>query len=288
MRVTIARHPCYPRRFNRPHCTIPGVIVDIHTHIFPPDFVARRGRLAEREPAFAEIYADPRAAMATAQDLLASMQEASVDVSVACGFWWDDPALAREHAAYLVDSAAASHGRVLAFVPSADAGDAGEGAHGLGEVRVADPARFPASVLPVLAHCSEDVGHAYPGKAGGLSAGGIWQVLEARPDLRLVAAHLGAGFPFFALMPEVRALIEAGRVIFDTAAASYLYRRTPPSEVYRILIDLVGVEHLAWGSDFPLRSQATDRAALAAALQTDAQREAILGANAARFLALEG
>ncbi|MCK9487325.1 MAG: amidohydrolase [Dehalococcoidia bacterium] len=260
------------------------MIVDIHTHIFPPEFVARRTRIARSEPAFAEMYADARAAMATAEDLLASMQQAGVDVSVACGFWWDDPALARDHAAYLVEVAAASDGRLLAFVPTPAPPP---GAHGVGEVRETAPARFPETALPVLAHCSEGLGHDYPGKAGGLDAAALWAVLEAQPEARVVAAHLGAGFPFFALMPEVRATIEADRVIFDTAAAAYLYRRDDPAEVYRTLIALLGPRHLAWGSDFPLRPQALDRAEVAAALPAEA-REAVLGGNAARFLRLHG
>lgn len=256
------------------------MIVDIHTHIFPPEFVAQRDRLAQREPVFGEMYANPTARMATADDLLASMQEARVDVSVACGVWWSDPGIAREHADYLVDSARASDGRLLAFVPSS----AGiEGAHGIGEVRVRDAEAFPDTTLPVLAHCSEDVGHAYAGKGGGLSAGALWEVLQARPGARVIAAHLGAGFPFFALMPEVRALLEADRVIFDTAAAAYLYRRE--GGVYRSLIDLVGPLQVAWGSDYPLRPQRTDLEEVRAALPESA-RDAVLGGNAARFLGL--
>ncbi len=259
------------------------MIVDIHTHIFPPDFIAQRERLVEREPAFAEMYTNPSAAMATAGDLLASMQEAIVDVSVACGFWWNDPGLARDHAAYLVDVANSSDGRILAFVPS-DVDIVG--AHGIGEVRVTDPEAFPETRLPVLAHCSEEVGHAYPGKAGGLTPGGLWRVVQAQPDARVVAAHLGGGFPFFALMPEVREVIETGRLLFDTAAMPFLYRRDDAAEVYRTVIDLVGVRHVAWGSDFPLRSQAMDRAEVMDALSTDGAREAILGGNAARLLGL--
>ncbi len=257
------------------------MIVDIHTHLFPPEFIAGRARIAEREPVFAEMYGDPRARMATADDLLASMDAGGADISVACGFWWDDAGLAREHSAYLLDAAAASDGRILAFTPAP-----AEGAAGLGEVRETEPSKFPDTPLPVLAHCTEEVGHLYPGKAGGLTPGGLWQVLLARPQARLIAAHLGGGFPFFALMPEVREVIEADRVIFDTAAASLLYRRDEPAQVYRALVALVGARHLAWGSDFPLRAQTPDREALAAALADDGERAAVLGGNAARFLGI--
>ena len=79
------------------------MIVDIHTHIFPPAFVRDRARLAEHDPAFGAIYAREQAIMATAEDLRESMRPAGVAVSVACGFWWSDPAIAEEHATYLGD-----------------------------------------------------------------------------------------------------------------------------------------------------------------------------------------
>ncbi|MBM4410908.1 MAG: amidohydrolase [Chloroflexi bacterium] len=254
------------------------MIVDIHTHLFPPRLIAERARLAAADEAFGEMYADPKAKMATAEDLLASMDRAGVDVSVACGFWWSDPAIAAEHAAYLVEVARDSGGRILAFVPTPIPA---EGAAGIGEVRERTPEGVPVSRLPVLIHGSEETGHAYPGKTGGVTPGAFGRLIEARPEARVIAAHWGGGFPFAALMPEVRASI-AGRVIFDSAASAFLY--TP--EVFRRVIDLVGVEGVAWGSDFPLRTQEADRAYVEAAVPDETERAAVLGGNAARFLGL--
>lgn len=254
------------------------MIVDIHTHIFPPRFVRDRALLVDHDPQFGEMYARERARMATAEDLLASMQDAGVDVSVACGFWWADPDLAAEHAAYLAEVAAQSGGRIVAFAPTFEAP---AGCAGIGEVRLADPSAFPALHRPVLVHASEEVGHRYPGKTGGLTAGGLWQLLEAQPDARVVAAHWGGGLAFYALMPEVARLIEEGRVLFDTAASAYLYRR----EVFRIA-RLIGARHIAWGSDFPLRSQRVDLAFVRGSLRSEEAATAVLGGNAARFLGL--
>lgn len=257
------------------------MIVDIHTHIFPPQFIARRDALVSSEPRFAEMYANSRAQLATAEDLLASMDAAGVDISVACGFWWSDPGLAREHAHYLVDSARAAGGRILAFVPTATRI---EGAHGVGEVREPTLEAFPASDLPVLAHCSEEAGHRYPGKEGGLTPATLWRLLEARPSSRVIAAHWGGGFPFLALMPEVRTVVESGRLLVDTAASAFLY----DSRVFRMGLDLLGRDAVAWGSDYPLRSQAVDLAEARAALPEAATRAAVLGENAARFLGITG
>ncbi len=256
------------------------MIVDIHTHLVPPRLIAERGRLAASDEAFGEMYADPKARMATAEDLLASMDRAGVDVSVACGFWWRDPALAAEHAAYLVEAAHGSGGRILAFVPTPEAV---KGAAGIGEVRERTPEDVPVSPLPVLIHGSEETGHTYPGKTGGLTPGALGRLIAGRPEVRVIAAHWGGGFPFAALMPEVRAAI-AGRVLFDSAASAYLYA----PEVFRHVIDLAGLDAVAWGSDFPLRAQEVDRAYVEAALPDGHERVAVLGGNASRFLGLPG
>ena len=274
------------------------MIVDVHTHVFPPRMVADRVRLAETDPAFAELYDHPRAKMATAEELLTSMEAAGVDVSVACGFWWQHAEHAREHRAYLLDVAEQSRGRILPFVPIAPEEDstvldeaAARGARGLGELRAGaalDEAatslvrRAGALGLTVLAHCSEEVGHAYPGKGGGLTPGGLWALTSAVPDARIIAAHWGGGFPFYGLMPEVRAKLEEWRVAFDTAATPLLYDR----RVFTAAHDLLGDGLVLWGSDFPLRDQRGDRAAIEAAVLDPDQRAAILGGNAARFLGL--
>jgi hypothetical protein len=83
-------------------------------------------------------------------------------------------------------------------------------------------------------------------------------------------------------MPEVRAVVDAGRLVVDTAASAYLY----DPAVFRLGIELLGREAVCWGSDFPLRRQDVDRAAVEQALSNESDREAVLGENAMRFLAL--
>ncbi|MEE8336946.1 MAG: amidohydrolase family protein [Dehalococcoidia bacterium] len=301
------------------------MIIDVHTHVFPPRMVAARQQLAASDAAFAEMYGDAAARMATAEDLLASMDGAGVDISVAAGFWWRDAAIAEEHAAYLLDVAAASDGRIVPFVPLASSGEAGGaapdsalrgrlaelvagGARGLGEVRPGNAggngarnsggdtdvvlAAAGEEGLAALVHGSEEVGHRYPGKGGGYTPGALWTLMEAcaAPSTRVIAAHWGGGFPFYALMPEVRDLLDGGRLAFDTAATPLLYE----TAVFERSFALVGVEHVLWGSDYPLRDQAADRAAVEAAVEAAVgatggaeAREAVLGGNAARFLSLD-
>ncbi len=292
------------------------MIVDVHTHAFPPAMVAARDRLAGADAGFEALYANPRARMATADEVIEAMDGAGVDRAVVAGFAWESPDLCAVHADYLLDAAEGSGGRLLPFVPvptaflggvdiEADAMRAwlepiaARGAAGLGEIRLGGGPR-PATIeeqvfaanrlaslvagfdLPLLAHASEEAGHEYPGKAGGFTSGGLWRLLASHP-VRVIAAHWGGGLPFHALMPEVRAVLNEGRLLFDSAASKYLY--DPP--IFGTVSGLVGTEHVAWGSDYPLRGMATDRADAEAATGEGALRDAVLGGNAARFLGIE-
>ena len=283
------------------------MIVDVHTHVFPPRMIAERARLAQADAGFAALYASAGARMATAEALIASMDAAGVDRAVAAGFWWQSAEHAAEHRAYLLERAAAAGGRLIPFVPVAAAEDAvrvvaaaaAAGAAGLGEVRLAPlagssdtldpPPALEAALaaagthgLALLVHCTEAVGHTYPGKDGGFTPGALWRFASRAKDARVIAAHWGGGFPFYALMPEVRALLAEGRLAFDSAASPLLY----DPRVFAAVRDLAGEQCVLWGSDFPLRDQAADRAAAEAALPDPAQRAAVLGANAARLLRL--
>ena len=296
------------------------MIVDVHTHAFPPDLIDARERLATDDAGFAALYADPRARMATADELVEAMDAAGVDRAVAAGFAWESPEHCAAHADYLLDAAARSGGRLLPFVPvpvlvpmSLLAGPEADleaarawipslverGAAGLGEIRLGGgphaatleeqalatdrlAALASGFDLPLLVHASEEVGHEYPGKAGGFTPGGLWRLLSAHP-VRVIAAHWGGGLPFHALMPEVRAVLDEGRLLFDSAASKFLYE---PS-VFTTVAGLVGREHVAWGSDYPLRPLAVDRADAEEAIGDRTLRDAVLGGNAARFLGIE-
>ena len=280
------------------------MFIDCHTHVFPPEVIAQRDRFLRAEPAFAALYASPKAKLATADDLLASMDAAGVDVSIALGFAWSDAATCGLHNDYLLEAAAQSGGRILPFctlpLAAGEAAIAAEarrcaarGARGFGELRPVDlafdfgaqPGRRLAALareldLVLLLHASEPVGHAYPGKQGlGLEA--LYAFVGENPGTKVVSAHWGGGLPFYALMPEVKQALHD--VSFDTAASQLLY--TPA--VYRLVVELVGAERILFGSDFPLLSQARARAEVESAMPVAAARDLILGGNARRLLALE-
>jgi predicted TIM-barrel fold metal-dependent hydrolase len=279
------------------------MVVDFHTHIFPPQVRERREDYLRRDPAFAQMYGSPKTQIASGEELSASMEEAEVDTSVILGFAWSEQELCREHNEYLLEAAAGSGGRLIPFcVIQPRAGDDAlaeiercvrGGARGLGELRpesqgyaldqAAGDMLAEAALhhdLPLLFHVSEPVGHAYPGKSG-LSLDAFYRFVSCHQELTAVGAHWAGGLPFYALMPEVGNTL--ANVYVDTAATPLLYNRA----IYRQVAQLVGAEHILFGSDYPLISQRRQREAIEDGLGDDeAGRRFILGENACRLLRL--
>jgi len=279
------------------------MIVDFHAHIFPPEVCRRREEYLRRDPTFRELYSNPKASLATADDLLASMDEAGIGKSVVVNFVWQDSALCRLANDYVLESAAASGGRLLPFcIVHPAAGDearaevercARAGALGLGELRP-DNQGFDLAASPeadlliwaarthglaLLFHVSEPVGHSYPGKSG-LALESLYRFIEKAPGVTVVAAHWGGGLPFYGLMPRVKKALAT--TYFDTAATRLLYS----PGVYRHAISILGVERILFGSDFPFLAQ---RRCLREAKRVDLdeeERRLILGGNALRLLGL--
>jgi|CXWL01.1.fsa_nt_gi predicted TIM-barrel fold metal-dependent hydrolase len=296
------------------------MIIDAHTHVFPPRVRERRNDLLATEPGFAEIYTNPDAKMATAEEILASMDAAGIERSIVCNFAWRSEVLVEATNDYLLEWGQRSGGRLIPFVsmyfpenvgahgrsdmeeaPAAAKGGvrerlrdlAASGARGIGELRPdtsgysladsdeADLLAWAAAAfdLPLLVHASEPVGHHYPGKQGG-SIDSIAAFARNAAGAVVIAAHWGGGLPFYALMPEVRKALE--QVYFDTSASHLLYDES----IYRRVIDLVGVEKILWGSDFPLTSQAKALERTRAAGLTETELAAVLGGNVADLLTL--
>jgi predicted TIM-barrel fold metal-dependent hydrolase len=249
-----------------------AVIIDAHTHLFPPEIRAQRTAYCARDPWFAELYRNPKARMATAEELVASMDAAGIDASLACPFGWSDPGIIEECNSYLLGAMQRYPGRIIGLAgiqPTAGARAVAElercaqaGMPGGGELmphgqgyRLSDLTLLAPLVevarahnLFILTHASEPVGHAYHGK-GNVGPGDLEVFLRAFPDIRVLAAHWGGGFPFYELMPEVRAA--AANLWYDSAASPFLYR----NDIFPIAARLVGTRKLLFASDYPLIAQ---------------------------------
>lgn len=277
------------------------MIVDFHTHIFPPEIIAARERYAERDPWFAELYGNSRARMADGAALVASMDSDGVTCSVTFPFGWSDPGLIEECNSYVIEVMRAHPGRVIGLAAAQPAAGgravaevercAQAGMPGIGELmphgqgyRLSDTAIFEplaevarAYNLFVLTHTSEPVGHRYAGK-GDVTPAELQAFLLAFPDLRVVASHWGGGYPFYELMPEVHQAAE--RVWYDSAASLYLYR----PEIFAIVARIAGAEKILWASDYPLLGQRRMLDYARASGLSEAELALALGGNAATLL----
>lgn len=276
------------------------MIIDVHTHIFPPEVHERREEYVQRDATFAKMYASPKAKIATAEELLASMEGTGVDVSVGLGFAWREHELCARHNDYLLEAAAQSGGRIAPFITVNMADDRAveeiqrcvtAGAKGLGELRPesqawdlnGEPGKRLASLarersLILLFHVTEVGGHEYPGK-DGLTLGAFYRFAMEHTDLTIVGAHLAGGLPF--AMPEAPQV--SLTACADTAARRFLY----PEGVYRDVIERWTAERLLLGSDFPLISQRAQVEEVRKLVNDDQARALVLGGNAARLLGLE-
>lgn len=278
-------------------------MIDFHTHIFPPRFIEQREALLKAEPHLAELYSSPKARMAMAEEVVASMEQDGVDASVVLGGHWGSAERCREANDYLLESAARYSGQLIAFcgLPPGGGGAAVRemercirgGARGVGEVRADvlglrlddEEATAPLAEalerhrLILLMHTSEPVGHTYSGKAR-LTPDLIYPFLLRFPQLTVVCAHWGGGLPFYALMPEVARAFQ--NTYFDTAASPFLYR----PQIYRHAMELVGAEKVLFGSDFPLMPQRRPMAEIRSLSLPQETEALILGGNARRLLRL--
>ena len=101
--------------------------------------------------------------------------------------------------------------------------------------------------LPITIHCSEPVGHLYPGK-GATTPNLLETFVKRFSKNKIIMAHWGGGLPFYELMPEIKYLFK--NVLYDTAASPLLYNK----DIFNFITKMLGPEKILFGSDFPLIS----------------------------------
>lgn len=244
------------------------MIIDFHTHVVPPAIKERREDYLH-DACFSSLYSQPKAKLATVEELIASMDEQGVDKSVVLNLGWTTHELCVQTNDYILEAIARYPQRLIGFCAVQPlAGDkalgeiercAKNGAKGIGEIRPdiqGFELRGDDSIKPfisalvenrliLLTHASEPVGHQYFGK-GKITPELLYPFILAFPELKLVCAHWGGGLPFYALMPEVAEALK--NVYFDTAATPFLYQ----PKIFRHMVDIIGSHKILFGSDFPL------------------------------------
>jgi hypothetical protein len=279
------------------------MVIDFHTHIFPPWVKENRSWYIDSDACFASLYSSSDAILATAEDLIASMDEEGIETSVALNIGWTTNELCVETNDYIMESVARYSGRLVGFgtiLPRASDAALAEiercaagGIRGIGEMRPDAQSLGPDTDevmkslvevitghnLVMLVHASEPVGHRYPGK-GTITPDVLYPLITTFPDLTLVCAHWGGGLPFYALMPEVEKSL--GSVFFDTAASPFLYS----PQIYHQVLELVGAEKILFGSDYPLLAPGRLLDQIKSLELPADTEELILSSNARRLLGI--
>jgi hypothetical protein len=98
------------------------MIIDIHTHLFPAAVRQARQRFFQDEPAFELLYASPKARLAGASEIIATMDAQGVDKSVVFGFPWRSADTFRRNNDYILEAVARYPGRRLSKKPGPDHG----------------------------------------------------------------------------------------------------------------------------------------------------------------------
>ena len=279
------------------------MIIDFHTHIFSPRLRENREQYLGRDPCFAHLYADPKAEIATAEELIASMDQEGIDRSIVLNIGWVSHQMCVETNDYIMEAISRYPERLVGFCalqPKAGEAAIAElercargGMRGIGEMRpdtqgfdlgdevmmrpIVEAAAEHRFIL--LTHASEPVGHLYSGK-GNITPDILYRFICHFPQISIVCAHWGGGLPFYALMPEVSQALE--NVFFDTAATPFLYR----PEIFTHVAQIVGFDKILFGSDYPLLAPSRITSQLRSLGLGQEAEGLILGGNAERLLGL--
>ncbi|MEJ2209778.1 MAG: amidohydrolase family protein [Anaerolineae bacterium] len=278
------------------------MIIDFHAHITAPEIIAQRDDYLVRDAWFRDLYAKPNARLSSAKDLIAAMDRDAVEQAVVFGFGWRDMDLCQRDNDYVMESVARYPERLLGFaIVNPGAGReairevercAAAGLVGVGELmpdgqgyRLDDEKTMAPLVevvlehdMLLLTHCSEPVGHLYPGK-GTVTPDEVIRFARLFPQATLVCAHWGGGTIFYELMPEISRLM--CNVYYDTAASLYLYQ----DDIFSLAARWAPGKVL-FATDYPLLPPKRLIARMRTTRMPTATRRRMLGGNAWRVLRL--
>ncbi len=204
----------------------------------------------------------------TQDEMLADMDAAGIDRAFLLGWYWQHAQTCEEQNGWYADWIARYPQRFSAFAsvnPSVGSGslDTVKRAHdrgfiGIGEMHAGVqgfPMQEPAWLaivefaiennMSINFHVTEPVGRPHAGRIPTPFADFQWLATEY-PELKIILSHLGGLLPFYELNPYVKKIFR--NVFYDTAALPLLYQQ----QVLRSVLDVVGVEKILYGSDYPL------------------------------------
>lgn len=277
------------------------MILDVHTHVFAPEFCSRREDFFADEPAFRLLYDSPKSKMLGPEKLIQGLDEEGMDGAVVLGFPWRLERNWRRHNEVILEAMRRWPQRLMGFVAAHPLfpGALRElerclaaGARGVGELAfyLTDrSAELPAILAPVaelchhfkvplLLHATDRAGAEYPGRSL-TSLAAVYKAIKAFPETTWILAHWGGRLPFYGLLKKETPEI-LRNVYYDTAASPFVYRPV----IYRVVAEMVGPEKVLFGSDYPLLGLQRYLDDMAQAGLPEDWKELILGKNLAKLL----
>ena len=293
-------------------------IVDSHIHFYPKEVSADpvEWGTEQREPWWTSCVAPAGRrsiqGWATSAVLLRDMDRAGVEKCVLLGWYWENQQTCDLQNGWFNDLIKAHPDRILAFAtvqPRAkqaaldslqraiDAGFCGIGelCPQAQEFAYDDP--YFARVLqiaaerglPVNLHVTDPL-ILTTAVARPTPLENFVRLAKDFPTVKLILAHWGGGLPFYELNSRLREILR--NVSYDCAASSLLYDK----RVFRQVIDLVGVDRVLYGSDYPLLLYPRDQHApdfkrflndVVTAGLSQEEQEQVLGKNLLRLVGRE-
>ena len=294
-----------------------AMIIDCHTHAYPSQLVTnpRDWAKAQKESHWADLVVPvDRPSIQGWSDLdsmLASMDLACVDQAVLLGWYWENESSCRWHNEAMAEWMQAAPERLIGFAaiyPNENVIDQLEtakdlGFRGVGElhsgVQHFDTAKRHWQAMarwcvenewPINCHATESAGHDHPGSVPTALQDFI-SLAEAEPELKLILAHWGGGLAFFEQNPRLRKSLK--NVYYDCAASPLLYHMG----IFRNMVELVGIDKLLFGSDYPLRifpqlEKSPEMLTFIKTIREESglnvsELDCLFGANFARIMSLE-
>lgn len=277
------------------------MIIDSHIHLFPKPVQTDRSGYFENEPEFKLLYDSPKSRIATAGEIVATMDRHHVDIAVVSGFPWRNPDYTRQNNDAVIEAVQANPDRLrgLACFDLAWEGAAKEAARcidaglsGVGELAfyltgidaraicllepVMDVLREKGN-LPCMIHTNEPLGHPYPGKTP-VTLEQIDGLARAFPDNNIILAHWGGGVFFYHVMKR-QMKERLTNIWYDTAASVFLY----DPAIYDMAKAAGVLDKVLFGTDFPLLTPERYYADLDKSGLTEDEKAMVLGKNALAF-----
>lgn len=275
------------------------MIIDTHVHIFHEPVRLDRSDFFDNEPEFKLLYDSPKSPICNIDQVLASMDEHEVDISIVCGFPWRNSDYARANNDAVIEAVARYPERIkgLACFDAAWDGAAQEtkrcldaGLCGAGELAfylsgIDDKALAMLEPImavlkensnaPCMIHTNEPVGHQYPGKTP-ISLEQIYQLAKTFPDNRIILAHWGGGILFYNIMKkQTKSVLK--NIWYDTAASPFLYE----PRIYDIANTAGVIDKVLFGTDYPLLPPVRYYKDIDQSNLGTTEKKAVLGKNAA-------